>query len=48
MAIRLTGYEHNSITPFFMDNGADDLPIILSKQIADLDPGYLWLSGGTK
>ena len=47
IATGLTGYPHNSITPFFTNEGANHLPIIVSKSIADLDPGYLWLSGGT-
>ena len=47
VATSLTGYPHNSITPFFTNKEADHLPIIVSKSIADLNPGYLWLSGGT-
>ena len=46
-ALELSGYEYNSITPFFMQGGGEKLPIILSKDIAELSPAYLWLSGGT-
>ena len=42
----LSGYEFNAITPFFMTGGGEKLPIILSQDIADLSPPYLWFSGG--
>ena len=35
VATSLTGYEHNSITPFFTKSAANDLPIVISKSIAD-------------
>ena len=43
-ALELSGYQYNAITPFFMKNS--DIPIILSQDIAELDPAYLWFSGG--
>ena len=47
-AYELSGYEFNEITPFFMGEGGEELPIILSQDIVDLEPAYLWLSGGTQ
>jgi prolyl-tRNA editing enzyme YbaK/EbsC (Cys-tRNA(Pro) deacylase) len=43
--LELSGYKYNAITPFFMSNG-DHMPIILAEEIANLDPAYLWFSGG--
>ena len=43
-ALELSGYQYNAITPFFMKNPT--IPIILSQDIAELDPAYLWFSGG--
>ena len=43
-ALEMSGYQYNAITPFFMKN--DTLPIILSEDIANLEPAYLWFSGG--
>ena len=42
----MSGYEFNAITPFFMTGGGEKLPIILSQEIAELSPPYLWFSGG--
>jgi hypothetical protein len=38
--------EFNAITPFFMTGEGKNLPIIMSKRIADLNPAYLWFSAG--
>lgn len=46
-ALDLSGYEYNAITPFFMDGGGEQMPIILSQDITELSEAYLWLSGGT-
>jgi len=43
-AFDLTGMEFNGITPFFMRD--DKVPIILSEDIASLDPPYFWFGGG--
>jgi prolyl-tRNA editing enzyme YbaK/EbsC (Cys-tRNA(Pro) deacylase) len=43
-AYRLSGYKFNAVTPFFMKD--ETLPIILSKEVANLDPAYFWLGGG--
>ena len=45
-ALNLSGYAYNAITPFFMNGGGEKLPIILSDDIAELNPAYLWFSGG--
>ena len=45
-ALSLSGYEFNAITPFFMQGEGQNLPIILSEEIAKLDPAYFWFSGG--
>ena len=45
-ALELSGYDYNAITPFFMNGGGEKLPIILAQDIAELDPAYLWFSGG--
>ena len=39
---RLTGYKHNSVTPFALLSS--DIPIVLTKQVVDLK--YFWLGGG--
>eukprot|EP01117_Protostelium_nocturnum_P017214 TRINITY_DN6977_c0_g1_i1.p1 TRINITY_DN6977_c0_g1~~TRINITY_DN6977_c0_g1_i1.p1 ORF type:complete len:210 (+),score=75.37 TRINITY_DN6977_c0_g1_i1:1-630(+) len=41
---RLTGYDHNGVTPFGMK---ENIPIILSEGIAKLDPPIFWLGGGS-
>ena len=33
-ALKLSGYEYNAITPFFMADGGEKLPIILSEGMA--------------
>ena len=38
---RLTGYRHNSVTPFGL---LSDIPIILTKEVVDLK--YFWMGGG--
>jgi prolyl-tRNA editing enzyme YbaK/EbsC (Cys-tRNA(Pro) deacylase) len=43
VALELTGYGHNAITPFLMKN---NIPVVLSKSILDLHPKYLWMGGG--
>ena len=43
-ALELSGYKYNAITPFFMKS--NQIPIILSEEIAKLEPAYLWFSGG--
>lgn len=45
-ALELSGYQYNAITPFLMEGEAKHLPIILSYEIASLDPAYFWFSGG--
>ena len=45
-AISMSGYQFNAITPFLMRGGGEKLPIILSEDIAQLEPPYLWHSGG--
>jgi prolyl-tRNA editing enzyme YbaK/EbsC (Cys-tRNA(Pro) deacylase) len=45
-ALALTGYEFNAITPFLINAEAKNLPILLSEDIALLQPAYLWFSGG--
>lgn len=46
VALALSGFAYNAITPFFMDAGGAALPIILSEKIVKLDPAYLWFSAG--
>ena len=46
-ALTLSGYKYNAITPFFMSGGGEKLPIILSQDIAELEPPFIWHSGGT-
>jgi prolyl-tRNA editing enzyme YbaK/EbsC (Cys-tRNA(Pro) deacylase) len=41
---RLSGYQFNAVTPFFMNDST--LPIIIDKSIINLDPPYFWLGGG--
>ena len=45
-ALALSGYQYNAITPFLMEGEAKNLPILLSEEIATLDPAYFWFSGG--
>ena len=45
-ALALTGYQFNAITPFLINSEAKNLPILLSEEIAMLDPAYFWFSGG--
>ncbi|CAK9209170.1 unnamed protein product [Sphagnum troendelagicum] len=40
---RLTGFEHNAVTPIGMRT---DIPVILSDAIVKLEPDYFWLGGG--
>ncbi|BBN06786.1 hypothetical protein MPTK1_3g23870 [Marchantia polymorpha subsp. ruderalis] len=40
---KLTGFEHNAVTPFGM---VTDIPVILSDAIVRLQPEYFWLGGG--
>ena len=40
----LTGYIHNAVTPFFMND--DKMMIILSEDVTKLEPAYIWLGGG--
>lgn len=40
----VTGYAHNSVTPFGLLN--EDVPIVLSKAILDVMPGFIWMGGG--
>ncbi|KAG6549064.1 hypothetical protein Mapa_009507 [Marchantia paleacea] len=40
---KLTGFEHNAVTPFGM---VSDIPVILSDAIVHLQPEYFWLGGG--
>jgi prolyl-tRNA editing enzyme YbaK/EbsC (Cys-tRNA(Pro) deacylase) len=40
---RLTGFEHNAVTPIGMHT---DIPVILSDAIVKLEPDYFWLGGG--
>ncbi|XP_022719221.1 uncharacterized protein LOC111277216 [Durio zibethinus] len=42
-SIKLTGYEHNSVTCIGMQT---DTPVILDEAIVKLDPDFLWLGGG--
>ena len=46
-ALSLSGYKYNAITPFFMEEAGSKLPIILSKDVAELPSPYIWFSGGT-
>lgn len=45
-ALTLTGYQFNAITPFLIEKEAKNLPILLSEEIASLEPAYFWFSGG--
>ena len=45
-ALALSGYAYNAITPFLMQGGGEQLPIILSEDIVNLEPAYFWHSGG--
>ena len=45
-ALSLSGYKYNAITPFLMQGGGEHLPIILSEDVVNLSPSYLWHSGG--
>eukprot|EP00761_Pharyngomonas_kirbyi_P001435 gb/GECH01001439.1/.p1 GENE.gb/GECH01001439.1/~~gb/GECH01001439.1/.p1 ORF type:complete len:266 (+),score=64.27 gb/GECH01001439.1/:1-798(+) len=40
---KLSGYEKNGVTPLGM---TEDIPIILSHHIAQLDPPFFWMGGG--
>ncbi|CAM6118219.1 unnamed protein product [Calypogeia fissa] len=40
---RLTGFEHNAVTPFGMRT---NIPVILSDAIVKLNPAFFWLGGG--
>ena len=44
-AFELSGFEHNAIAPFGFANG--NLPIIMAKDIVDLNPDWFWLGGGS-
>lgn len=44
-AFRLTGFEHNAISPIGMAAGIT-MPIILAKGIADLSIDWIWVGGG--
>lgn len=41
---RLTGYEHNSVSPFGLLDGA--VPIVLAKSICGVEPAFMWMGGG--
>mmetsp|Transcript_30331 Transcript_30331/g.74539 ORF Transcript_30331/g.74539 Transcript_30331/m.74539 type:complete len:218 (+) Transcript_30331:120-773(+) len=43
VSYELTGYRHNAVVPVGM---RVDIPIILSHQIKELSPSFLWLGGG--
>mmetsp|Transcript_37288 Transcript_37288/g.81088 ORF Transcript_37288/g.81088 Transcript_37288/m.81088 type:complete len:290 (-) Transcript_37288:12-881(-) len=38
---KMTGFEHNAVTPLGLD-----IPIVLSDKIAELPSGHFWLGGG--
>lgn len=40
---QLTGYRHNALTPFLMNQ--KNIPLIISSKIVDND-GFFWLGGG--
>jgi len=40
---RITGYTHNSVTPFGM---LEEVPIVLAKAILDVKPSFIWMGGG--
>lgn len=40
---KLTGFEHNAVTPIGM---REDIPVILSDAIVKLSPRFFWLGGG--
>eukprot|EP00586_Coscinodiscus_wailesii_P021127 CAMPEP_0172499168 /NCGR_PEP_ID=MMETSP1066-20121228/123111_1 /TAXON_ID=671091 /ORGANISM="Coscinodiscus wailesii, Strain CCMP2513" /LENGTH=264 /DNA_ID=CAMNT_0013272769 /DNA_START=75 /DNA_END=869 /DNA_ORIENTATION=- len=42
---RLTGYEHNSVTPFGLLRG-DIVPVILARSVLDVRPQFIWMGGG--
>ena len=46
IAVELTGFVNNAMTPFFAKEGAARLPIILSSAISELKPAYMWMGGG--
>jgi len=39
----LSGYQHNSLTTFFMK---EKIPVILDQEIDQLEPAYFWGGGG--
>lgn len=41
---RVTGYSHNSVTPFGLLDSS--VPIVLSKSILDVSPAFMWMGGG--
>jgi prolyl-tRNA editing enzyme YbaK/EbsC (Cys-tRNA(Pro) deacylase) len=41
---RITGYSHNSVTPFGLLEAANNVPIYLSSAI--INNGYFWMGGG--
>lgn len=41
---RLTGYVHNSVTPFGMSD--DKVPIVLASAIKDVRPAFVYMGGG--
>ena len=49
-ATKLSGSEHNAMTPVFMRPTKEfakyNVPVILSEKIAALDPPFFWLGGG--
>ena len=44
MMTELSGYKFNAVTPFFMKN--EQMPILLDKNITDLEHNYIWMGGG--
>lgn len=40
---RLTGFLHNAVAPI---GTAEKLPIVLAKNVADLEPNFFWFGGG--
>lgn len=41
---RLTGYVHNSVTPFGLKDGK--VPIVLASDITKVRPSFMWMGGG--
>ena len=39
----LTGFRHNSVTPYMLNI---EMPIIVSERIKNLPDGYFWMGGG--